>query len=156
MSKIKINLFSGGLEFSPGSTHYLLSIRDSVSNETECERNLKLVLMVGASVDEEETPRSLTAAAMVSVNKPRRQLQRRLVEEEVVGQRSKDTLLYQRDQLSLSMSRQSEEAGHPIISDSGGRILSKLVSSSNSSKLCVPSVILLIVVFTLHWLSEKA
>ena len=154
MSKIKINLFSGGLEFSPGSTHYLLSIRDSVSNETECERNLKLVLMVGASVDEEETPRSLTAAAMVSVNKPRRQLQRRLVEEEVVGQRSKDTLLYQRDQLRLSMSRQSEEAGHPIVSDS--RILSKLVSSSNSSKLCVPSVILLIVVFTLHWLSEKA
>ena len=154
MSKIKINLFSGGLEFSPGSTHYLLSIRKSASNETECERNLKLVLMVGASVDEEETPRSLTAAAMVSVNKPRRQLQRRLVEEEVVGQRSKDTLLYQRDQLSLSMSRQSEEAGHPIVSDS--RILSKLVSSSNSSKLCVPSVILLIVVFTLHWLSEKA
>ena len=154
MSKIKINLFSGGLEFSPGSTHYLLSIRDSASNQTECERNLKLVLMVGASVDEEETPRSLTAAAMVSVNKPRRQLQRRLVEEEVVGQRSKDTLLYQRDQLSLSMSRQSEEAGHPIVSDS--RILSKLVSSSNSSKLCVPSVILLIVVFTLHWLSEKA
>ena len=154
MSKIKINLFSGGLEFSPGSTHYLLSIRNSASNETECERNLKLVLMVGASVDEEETPRSLTAAAMVSVNKPRRQLQRRLVEEEVVGQRSKDTLLYQRDQLSLSMSRQSEEAGHPIVSDS--RILSKLVSSSNSSKLCVPSVILLIVVFTLHWLSEKA
>ena len=154
MSKIKINLFSGGLEFSPGSTHYLLSIRDSASNETECERNLKLVLMVGASVDEEETPRSLTAAAMVSVNKPRRQLQRRLVEEEVVGQRSKDTLLYQRDQLSLSMSRQSEEAGHPIVSDS--RILSKLVSSSNSSKLCVPSVILLIVVFTLHWLSENA
>ena len=154
MSKIKINLFSGGLEFSPGSTHYLLSIRNSASNETECERNLKLVLMVGASVDEEETPRSLTAAAMVSVNKPRRQLQRRLVEEEVVGQRSKDTLLYQRDQLSLSMSRQSEEAGHPIVSDS--RILSKLVSSSNSSKLCVPSVILLIVVFTLHWLSENA
>ena len=154
MSKIKINLFSGGLEFSPGSTHYLLSIRNSASNQTECERNLKLVLMVGASVDEEETPRSLTAAAMVSVNKPRRQLQRRLVEEEVVGQRSKDTLLYQRDQLSLSMSRQSEEAGHPIVSDS--RILSKLVSSSNSSKLCVPSVILLIVVFTLHWLSEKA
>ena len=154
MSKIKINLFSGGLEFSPGSTHYLLSIRDSASNQTECERNLKLVLMVGASVDEEEMPRSLTAAAMVSVNKPRRQLQRRLVEEEVVGQRSKDTLLYQRDQLSLSMSRQSEEAGHPIVSDS--RILSKLVSSSNSSKLCVPSVILLIVVFTLHWLSEKA
>ena len=104
MSKIKINLFSGGLEFSPGSTHYLLSIRNSASNATECERNLKLVLMVGASVDEEETPRSLTAAAMVSVNKPRRQLQRRLVEEEVVGQRSKDTLLYQRDQLSLSMS----------------------------------------------------
>ena len=154
MSKIKINLFSGGLEFSPGSTHYLLSIRNSASNQTECERNLKLVLMVGASVDEEEMPRSLTAAAMVSVNKPRRQLQRRLVEEEVVGQRSKDTLLYQRDQLSLSMSRQSEEAGHPIVSDS--RILSKLVSSSNSSKLCVPSVILLIVVFTLHWLSEKA
>ena len=154
MSKIKINLFSGGLEFSPGSTHYLLSIRNSASNATECERNLKLVLMVGASVDEEEMPRSLTAAAMVSVNKPRRQLQRRLVEEEVVGQRSKDTLLYQRDQLSLSMSRQSEEAGHPIVSDS--RILSKLVSSSNSSKLCVPSVILLIVVFTLHWLSENA
>ena len=154
MSKMKINFFSGGLEFSPGSTHYLLSIRDSASNQTECESNLKLVLMVGASEDEEETPRSLTAAAMVSVNKPRRQLQRRLVEEEVVGQRSKDTLLYQRDQLSLSMSRQSEEAGHPIVSDS--RILSKLVSSSNSSKLCVPSVILLVVVFTLHWLSEKA
>ena len=153
MSKMKINFFSGGLEFSPGSTHYLLSIRNSASNATECERNLKLLLMVGASVDEEETPRSLTAAAMVSVNKPRRQLQRRLVEEEV-GQRSKDTLLYQRDQLRLSMSRQSEEAGHPIVSDS--RILSKLVSSSNSSKLCVPSVILLIVVFTLHWLSENA
>ena len=41
---------SGGLEFTPGSTHYLLSIRDSASNDTECEKNLKLLLMVGATV----------------------------------------------------------------------------------------------------------
>ena len=144
---------SGGLEFSPGSTHYLLSIRDSASNQTECKRNLKLVLMVGARVDEEkEIPRSLAAAAMVSVNKPRRQLQRRLVEEEAVNERMKETLLYQ----SLSMSRQSEE-GRPSISDSDGRILAKLVSSSSScSKSSVSYVILLAIIFTLFWPSDKA
>ena len=107
---------------------------------------MKLVLMVGARVDveEEETPRSLAAAAMVSVNKPRRQLQRRLVEEEVVRERRKETLLYQ----SLSMSRQSED-GRPSVSD--GRILAKLVSSSSSScsKPCVSYVILLAIIFFL-------
>ena len=105
---------------------------------------MKLVLMVGARVDEEEeTPRSLAAAAMVSVNKPRRQLQRRLVEEEVVRERRKETLLYQ----SLSMSRQSEE-GRPSVSD--GRILAKLVSSSSScSKPCVSYVILLAIILFL-------
>ena len=146
-------LFSGGLEFSPGSTHYLLSIRDSASNQTECERNLKLVLMVGARVEEEE-PRSLAAASvMVSVNKPRRQLQRRLVEEEAVSERRKEeSLLYQ----SLSMSRQSEEGQRPSVSDSSdGRILAKLVSSS-CSRPCVSFVILLVIVFTPLWPSDKA
>ena len=112
---------------------------------------MKLVLMVGARVDEEEeTPRSLAAAAMVSVNKPRRQLQRRLVEEEVVRERRKETLLYQ----SLSMSRQSEE-GRPSVSDSDDRILAKLVSSSSScSKPCVSYVILLAIILFLP--SDKA
>jgi len=144
----------GGLEFSPGSTHYLLSIRDSASNQTECKRNLKLVLMVGAMVEEEE-PRSLAASAMVSVNKPRRQLQRRLVEEEAVSERRKEeSLLYQ----SLSMSRQSEEGQQPSVSDSSdSRILAKLVSSSSScSKPCVSFVILLVIVFTPLWPSDKA
>ena len=115
---------------------------------------MKLVLMVGARVDEEEeTPRSLAAAAMVSVNKPRRQLQRRLVEEEVVRERRKETLLYQ----SLSMSRQSDE-GRPSVSDSDGRILAKLVSSSSSScsKPCVFYLILLTIIFTPLWPSDKA
>ena len=42
---------------------------------------------------EEEEPRSLAASAMVSVNKPRRQLQRRLVEEEAVSERRKEESL---------------------------------------------------------------
>ena len=102
--------------------------------------------------EEEETPRSLAAAAMVSVNKPRRQLQRRLVGEEVVRERRKETLLYQ----SLSMSRQSDE-GRPSVSDSDGRILAKLVSSSSScSKPCVFYLILLAIIFTPLWPSDKA
>ena len=110
-----------------------------------------MVLVVGARVDEEEeeTPRSLAAAAMVRVNKPRRQLQRRLVEEEAVGERRKETVLYQ----SLSVSRQSEE-GRPSISDSDGHILAKLVSSSSSSKLCVSYVILLAIICTPLWPSD--
>ena len=106
--------------------------------------------------EEEEKPRSLAASAMVSVNKPRRQLQRRLVEEEAVSERRKEeSLLYQ----SLSMSRQSEEGQRPSVSDSSdGRILAKLVSSSSScSKPCVSyHVILLAIVFTPLWPSDKA
>ena len=102
--------------------------------------------------EEEETPRSLAAAsAMVSVNKPRRQLQRRLVEEKAVSERRKETLLYQ----SLSMSRQSEE-DRPSISDSDDRILAKLVSSGSCSRPCVSYVILLAILFTPLWQSDKA
>ena len=114
---------------------------------------MKLVLMVGARVDEkEETPRSLAAVAMVSVNKPRRQLQRRLVEEEAASERRKETLLYQ----SLSMSKQSEEGG-PNVSDSDSRILAKLVSTASScSKPYLSYVILLAIIFTPLWPSDKA
>ena len=150
-----ITYMPGGLEFSPGSTHYLLSIRDSASNDTECERNLKLLLMVGATVDHvEETPQNLEAAAMLSVNKPRRQLQRRLVEEEA----GKEKVLFQQFGFSPSSasSRQFEES-RSRISESDGRIPAKLVSSSCVRRgPCFSLVIFLALFLILPWPNDKS
>ena len=148
-----ITYMSGGLEFTPGSTHYLLSIRDSASNDTECERNLKLLLMVGATVDQvEETPQNLEAAAMLSVNKPRRQLQRRLVQEEAI----KEKVLFQQFGLSPSLSRQFEES-RSRLSESDGRIPAKLVSSSCVHRgPCFSLVIFLALFLILPWPNDRA
>ena len=144
---------SGGLEFTPGSTHYLLSIRDSASNDTECERNLKLLLMVGATVDHvEETPQNLEAAAMLSVNKPRRQLQRRLVEEEA----GKEKVLFQQFGFSPSSSRQFEES-RSRLSESDGRIPAKLVSSSCVHRGPHFSLVIFLALFLiLPWPNDKS
>ena len=150
-----ITYMSGGLEFTPGSTHYLLSIRDSASNDTECERNLKLLLMVGATVDHvEEKPQNFEAAAMLSVNKPRRQLQRRLVQEEAV----KEKVLIQQFGFSpsSSSSRQFEES-RSRLSESDGRIPAKLVSSSCVHRgPCFSLVIFLALFLILPWPNDRA
>jgi len=68
----------GGLEFSPGTTYYFLSIRgkdsSSLLNLTECKKNLKMSVLV-SNIDIDR----------VSVNMKRRRIQVRREEEEEEG-----------------------------------------------------------------------
>ena len=113
------------MEFPPGSTHYLLSVLESPSNLTECQRNLKLVVVVGAG-----------AAEAPSVNKPRRQLQTRLAEAAVPPG---DWL--------RAVPRQSylpKTAGQPA--NHSDRLKAKLVSSASSlfsQQYCILLLLLL-------------
>ena len=102
----------------------------------------------------EETPQNLEAAAMLSVNKPRRQLQRRLVEEEA----GKEKELFQQFGFSPSSSsaRQFEES-RSRISESDGRIPAKLVSSNCARRgPCFSLVIFLALFLILPWPNDRA
>jgi len=121
----------GGLEFRPGSSHYLLSILDSPSTLPECTRNLRLLVRVGAGSEEQQVEG-------VTVNKPRRQLQTRVEE----GRR----VVYQRDTLSLSVLSRAEGR------EGEGSLLAALVSEA---ALARPSCTLLTLTLLLALLTVR-